>query len=110
VRQLCAACALVLVTSATAWAQDVNLTGRYRCVQMCRQGLVGNPAYITQNGWDLNLLNELGEPSRGWIRWPGRIWAERYNEGALYSPNGVTIQFDGGTIWQREFLGPPPRP
>jgi hypothetical protein len=108
-KALCAACTLAAVIVTQAAAQDVNLSGRYRCVQACRQGLVGNPAYVTQNGWDLNLLNEAGEPSRAWIRWPGRIWAELYNEGAIYSPSGITIQFDGGTIWQREVVPLLPR-
>jgi len=34
-----------------------------------RFGLVGNPAYVTQNGWDLNVVNEAGEPSRAWMDW-----------------------------------------
>jgi hypothetical protein len=55
-------------------------------------------AYITQNGWDLNLLNEVGMPSRAWIDYPGHIWVQRTNEGAIYSPNGFTLQFDRGTI------------
>jgi ribosomal protein L31E len=28
---------------------------------------------------------------------------------AVYSPDGMTIQFDNGTIWQRD-VGPPPAP
>ena len=60
------------------------------------------PAYIPQNGWNLNLLNEAGVPSRAWIDWPGHIWAENWSEGAVYSPDGLTIQFDSGTIWRRE--------
>jgi hypothetical protein len=24
-----------------------------------------------------------------------------WNEGAFYSPDGMTIQFDNGTVWQR---------
>jgi hypothetical protein len=27
--------------------------------------------------------------------------------GAVYSPDGMTIQFDNGTVWQRD-MGPPP--
>jgi hypothetical protein len=38
-------------------AQSVNLTGVYRCVQICRGGL---PAHVTQNGPQLNLLTEAG--------------------------------------------------
>lgn len=103
------ALAAVLATSASA--QSVNLTGAYRCVQLCRGGLVGNPAYITQNGPELNLLNEAGEASRAWPDWfapATRIWVERYNFGAVYSPDLITIQFDNGTIWQRD-LGLPVR-
>src|SRR5262249_11524597 len=40
-----------------------------------------------------------------WIDWPGHIWADRWNQGAVYSPDGATIQFDRGTVWQRD-LGP----
>ena len=36
-----------------------------------------------------------------------RIWADSWNMGAVYSPDGMTIQFDNGTIWQRD-MGPPP--
>jgi hypothetical protein len=36
-----------------------------------------------------------------------RIWADSWNVGAVYSPDGMTIQFDNGTIWQRD-MGPPP--
>ena len=36
-----------------------------------------------------------------------RIWAESWNVGAVYSPDGMTIQFDNGTVWQRD-VGPPP--
>ena len=32
-----------------AAAQGVDLTGQYRCVQMCRAE--GQPAFITQSGW-----------------------------------------------------------
>jgi hypothetical protein len=95
-----------------ASAQSINLTGAYKCVQNCRGGLVGYPAYITQNGPDLNLLNEAGEPSRAWPDWFApvtRIWLDAWNEGAVYSPDGLLIQFDNGTIWQRD-LGPPPAP
>jgi hypothetical protein len=90
-----------------ASAQGVNLTGQFRCVQVCTGGLQGQPAYVTQNGSNLNLLNEAGEPSRGWVDWQGHIWAENWHEGAMFSADGMTIQFDRGTIWQRD-LGEPP--
>jgi hypothetical protein len=40
-------------------------------------------------------------PSRAWIDYPGHIWIESANQGALFSPDGFTLQFDRGTIWQR---------
>jgi len=88
------------------------LSGQYQCLQNCRgPGL----AYVTQYGWDLNLVNEAGQPSRAWIDHPGHIWAQSWSEGAVYSPDGLTIQFDDGTVWQR-YVGqglpavPPPAP
>lgn len=99
------------MASSGASAQSVNLGGKYVCTQMCRGGLVGSPAYITQNGPELNLLNEAGEPSRAWPDWfapATRIWIERYDFGAVYSPDGMRIQFDNGTIWERDFGPPPP--
>jgi hypothetical protein len=83
------------ITSASA---QVLLSGQYHCVQNCSgPGL----AYVTQNGWDLNLVNEVGQPSRAWIDYPGHIWVQYWNEGANYSPDGMTIQFDRGSVWQR---------
>ncbi len=99
-------CAALVATGASA--QVVNLSGEFRCIQVCRMNNVGNPAYVTQNGWSLNLLNEAGESSRAWVDWPGHIWAESFGEGAVYSPDGMTIQFDHGTIWQRAPIAPPP--
>ncbi len=101
------------VAATEASAQSIDLTGAYRCTQMCRMGLVGNPAYITQNGPDLNLLNEAGEPSRAWPDWfapATRIWVDSWNEGAVYSQDGMLIQFDNGTIWERDLGPPPPAP
>ena len=94
-----------------ASAQSVNLTGTYRCIQDCRDGHIGAPAFVTQNGWNLNLVTETGESYRAWpdLAAPyGRIWIEARNESAVYSPDGMRIQFDDGRIWQRD-LGPPPR-
>jgi hypothetical protein len=81
-------------------AQFLNLTGQFQCVRLC---LAGPPAlaYLTQADWQLNLVNEAGVPSRGWIDYPGHIWVAAWNEGAFYSPDGMTIQFDNGTVWQR---------
>jgi hypothetical protein len=102
------------VVATGAAAQSVNLSGKYICTQMCRAGLVGNPAYVTQNGAQLNLLDEAGEASRAWPDWYApatRIWVDRYNFGAVYTPDGMIIQFDNGTIWQRDLgLPPPPLP
>jgi len=50
---------------------------------------------------DLNLVNEIGQASRAWVDWPGHIWARSWNQGAVYSPDGMTIQFDRGSVWQR---------
>jgi hypothetical protein len=89
-------------------AQPVNLTGVYKCVQMCRGNL---PAHITQNGPELNVLTEAGQPSKAWpdAFWPAnRIWVESLDQGAVYSPDGMLVQFDGGTIWRR-YLGPAAR-
>ena len=93
------------VVATEASAQGVNLTGPYRCVAGCAGPGV---AFVTQNGWELNLVNEVGQPSRGWVDYPGRLWIARANLGAIYSPDGVTIQFDNGTIWQRVPEAPPP--
>jgi hypothetical protein len=108
----CAVVVLSALTATAASAQSVNLTGTYRCIQMCRQGLVGGVAYVTQNGPELNLLDEAGASSRAWPDWfapATRIWIDAWNESAVYSPDGMIIQFDNGTIWQRDF-GPPPPP
>jgi hypothetical protein len=83
------------------------LSGTYQCIQNCAgPGL----AYVTQNGWDLNLVNEVGAPSRAWVDYPGHIYAEYYHEGAVFSPDGFRIQFDNGAVWQRFVPLPPPPP
>jgi hypothetical protein len=105
------AAAITAAGAAGASAQPVlNLTGELQCVKQC---VAGPPAlaYITQNEWQLNLVNEAGVGSRGWIDYPGHIWAEAWNEGAIYSLDGMTIQFDRGTVWERVVAAPlrPPR-
>jgi hypothetical protein len=107
---LIALISLLAATSASAQVQGVDLNGRWRCVVSCL-GPTGSFAFITQNGTELNLVNDAGEPSRGWVDYPGRIWVESAQQGAIYSPDGFTIQFDRGTIWQRapDLLPPPPR-
>jgi hypothetical protein len=102
---LLAACA-----STGALAETVNLTGTYRCIQMCRDGMIGAPAFVTQNGDAVNLTTEAGESYRAWPDWNApysRIWIEARGEGAVYSPDGIRIQFDDGRVWQRD-IGPPP--
>jgi hypothetical protein len=83
-----------------ASAQVLNLTGQFQCVRLC---LAAPPAfaYLTQADWELNLVNEAGVPSRAWIDYPGHIWVAAWSEGAFYSPDGMTIQFDNGSVWQR---------
>ncbi len=97
-----AAAALLAMASTETSAQVRNLSGPYRCVQGCIEGLIDQPAFITQRGWDLNLVNEAGMPSRAWIDRPGHIWVDSLHEGAVYSVDGMTIQFDRGTVWQRD--------
>jgi hypothetical protein len=105
---------LVIAVMTTAFAstlvsaQPISLTGVYKCVQMCRGNL---PAQITQNGTELNLLTEAGQPSRAWPDWywpANRIWIDAFNQSAVYSPDGMRIQFDNGTIWQRDVPALPP--
>jgi hypothetical protein len=99
-----------LLAAGSASAQSINLTGVFTCIQMCRGGL---PAYVTQNGAALNLLTEAGIASRAWPDWYApynRIWVDAFNESAVYSPDGMLIQFDNGTIWQRDLPPPPPPP
>lgn len=109
-KRLSLAIGIIAAFAATsASAQSINLTGIYTCVDMCRGG---RPAHITQNGDALNLLTEAGVPARAWPDWfapASRIWIDAFNEGAVYSPDGVVIQFDNGTIWRRGLPLPPPR-
>jgi hypothetical protein len=98
-----------LATSAAS-AQSVDLTGTYKCIQMCRGDML---AYVTQNGPSLNLLTEAGVATRAWPDWyapASRIWIDLYNISAVYTPDGMAIQFDNGTIWQRYVPSPPPPP
>ena len=96
---------VTVLVAGQAYAQSINLTGAYRCVESCRSGLVGAPAFVTQNGPNLNLLNEAGQSSRAWPDWfapATRIWVGAWEQGAVYSPDGMIIQFDNGTIWARD--------
>jgi hypothetical protein len=99
-----------LLAASGASAQSTNLTGAYVCVEACRSGQVGAPTFVTQNGPNLNLRNEVGESSRAWPDWfapATRIWVDAWDQGAVYSPDGMTIHFDNGTVWVRD-MGPPP--
>ena len=91
-----------------ASAQSVNLSGKYNCIAMCRGEY---QPYITQNGPELNVVTEAGLPSRAWPDWyfpTTRIWVEALNQSAVYTPDGLVIQFDGGTVWRRDIPPPPP--
>ncbi len=108
-KRLSLAIGIVAALTATgASAQSVDLTGTYNCIQMCRGNM---QAYITQNGTELNLVTEAGVPSRAWPDWfypANRIWIDAFNQSAVYSPDGMLIQFDNGTAWQRDLPPPPP--
>jgi hypothetical protein len=99
----------LVATNASAQVQGVDLNGRYQCVAACL-GVPGGFAYVTQYGTQLNVIDDAGQPSRAYVDYPGRIWVFRVNQGAIYSPDGMTIQFDGGTLWQRAPVLPPPPP
>jgi hypothetical protein len=105
--------AIAAAFAGSASAQSINLTGTYRCVQDCRDGYMGAPAFITQNGDQLNLVTETGDSYHATPDFTApnsRIWIDARNESAVYSPDGLQIQFDDGRIWQRDFGPPPPPP
>jgi hypothetical protein len=59
--RLSLALGLLAACAATgASAETVNLTGTYRCIQMCRNGMLGAPTFVTQNGDAVNLTTETG--------------------------------------------------
>jgi hypothetical protein len=96
---------MVLSFAATAVAQNVvNVAGPYRCLRGCTGPGV---AYVAQSGWQLSLTNEAGQFSKAWIDRPGHIWAQSWNEGAVYSPDGMTLRFDHGSVWQRDLQNRP---
>jgi hypothetical protein len=102
--------AVVVATATGASAQVINLSGQFQCVKECAAP-PGALAYITQaNDWQLNLVNEAGIGSHGWIDRPGHLYAEAWHVGAIYSPDGLTIQFENGTVWQRVVEAPMPPP
>jgi hypothetical protein len=77
-----------------SWAP--NLSGLYRCVRSCAGPSLGR---VVARGWRLTLTAENGETTRAWIDWPGHIWVPALNEGAVYSADGFTIQFERGSVW-----------
>ena len=93
-----------LAISSASAQPAISLTGTYRCVQGCMPGFESQRATITQNGWNLNIVTESGVATRAWFDWvypTSRIWMEALNQGAVYSPDGMTIQLDHGTVWDR---------
>jgi hypothetical protein len=99
--------AAIAASATVASAQPVlNLTGQFQCVKLC-SATPPSLAYVTQAEWQLNLVNEAGFAATGWIDYPGHIWVPAWNEGAIYSPDGMTIQFDRGTVWERYVAVPP---
>ena len=92
---------------ASAQVEGINLTGQYKCVAACAGD---GDAFIAQHGWQLKVTSDAGVPSRAWVHYPGRIWVEQAGQGAMYSKDGNTIQFDRGTIWQRIPEAPPAPP
>jgi hypothetical protein len=109
-RLISLALGLVAACAATAAsAETVNLTGTYRCIQMCRDGNFGAPTFVTQNGDAVNLTTETGESLRAWPDWnapASRLWIEAKGESAVYSPDGMRIQFDDGRVWLRQIVPP----
>jgi hypothetical protein len=40
------------------------------------------------------------------VDYPGHLWAENWGEGAVFSPDGLIVQFDNGSVWQRVIPAP----
>ena len=78
-----------------AEAQVMNLSGEFRCAPGC---LGTGPAYVTQNGWDLNIVNEVGQRSRAWIDYRATSGLSIGTRRRQLS-DGMTIQFDNGSVW-----------
>jgi hypothetical protein len=98
--KLIALAALLVLSATDASAQVGDITGRYICVRGCRGD---KPAFIAQaeNYFDYNLVNEAGQTARAWVDFPGHLWIQRWNEGAIFALDAVTILFDNGTVWKR---------
>src|SRR5258708_16902617 len=96
-----AAAAVLNATGASA--QTINLSGAYRCIEGCR---ADNPAFVTQNGYELNLVNEAGASSRAWpdaFAPASRIWPDNWNMSPVYSPAAMAIHFANETIYPPAF-------
>ncbi|HVY59363.1 MAG TPA: hypothetical protein VHA77_16050 [Xanthobacteraceae bacterium] len=94
---------LAAAISTPAFADPpINVDGVYRCVHLCRPGYEGLRAFIGQSGTDVNLVSEAGNAATGYIEYPSRIWVDKWDQGAMISPDGTKIQFDNGTVWVRE--------
>jgi hypothetical protein len=66
-RMISSAIVVLAVLFATeASAQSINLTGAYKCVEACRAGLVGSPAFITQDGVRQESWQRIGGESPPW--------------------------------------------
>ncbi len=61
-----------VVAASDASAQGINLSGPWQCLASCLAPQ-GSLAYITQNGWNLNIVNEAGMH-----REPGSIIRDTY--------------------------------
>jgi hypothetical protein len=104
--------AVALAMFATdALAQDGLLSGPYHCVQLCMPGGEASPIYITQNHDQLNIVDEVGVAGRAQLDWfSRRFWVHAWNNGAVFTADGGTIQFDNGRVWHRGLpLAPPVR-
>ena len=55
---------LAACVATRASAETVNLTGTYRCIQMCRNGMLGALTFVTQNGEAVNLTTKTGGLAR----------------------------------------------
>ena len=94
---LAAAAALI---AADAQAQDVNLTGPWRCVDNC----ASRGGFIIQTGRQLELADTRGKTTRGWFDYPGHLWLEDARMRGETSLNGNAIKFANGTVWVRPWL------
>jgi hypothetical protein len=94
---------VLVAFSAPALADPtINVDGAYRCVHLCAPGYQGARTFIGQSGTQINLVNEYGEAATGFVEFPRRIWIDRWNAGAMISPDAMKIQFDSGKVWLRE--------